>query len=58
MKIQPERSDSLKKALQNSRPFDEAEYYQSKQVEMGGDEDPESVEDDDDDDEEELPEEI
>ncbi len=60
MKVQPERSNSLKKALQNSRPFDEAEYYKSKQVEMGGEEDPETTEEDDDDDdyEEELPEEI
>ncbi len=61
MKVQPEKSNSLKKALENSRPFDEAEYYKSKKVEMGGDEDtPENEEDDDDDDdfEEELPEEI
>ena len=68
MKVQPQQSDSLKKALGNSRTFDEAEYYKSKKVEMGGDEevsdigdeDEEEVEDFDDDDdyEEELPEEI
>lgn len=32
-----EKSDSLKKALQDSKTFDEANYYKSKQVEMGGD---------------------
>ncbi len=60
MKVQPQQSDSLKKALGNSRTFDEAEYYKSKKVEMGGDDedDPEIEEDDDDDYEEELPEEI
>ncbi|MES2528715.1 MAG: hypothetical protein V4598_16645 [Bdellovibrionota bacterium] len=60
MKVQPPQSDSLKKALNNSRhTFDEAEYYKSKQVEMGGDEDDPDLDDEDDDDyEEELPEEI
>ncbi len=61
MKVQPERTDSLKKALSNSRhTFDEAEYYKSKKVEMGGDEDAPDIdeEDEDDDYEEELPEEI
>lgn len=33
----PQPSDSLKKAMQGPGTFDEANYYQSKQVEMGGD---------------------
>jgi hypothetical protein len=56
MKTPQESTDSLKKALGGSRTFDEANYYKSKQVEMGGeDDDDEEVEDfiDDDDDEEE-----
>ena len=41
MKTAPiEKSDSLKKALSGSRPtFDEADYYKSKKVEMGGEDD-------------------
>jgi hypothetical protein len=37
MKIPNQQSDSLKKALKGSRTFDEADYYQSKTVEVGGD---------------------
>ena len=51
MKTPQETTDSLKKALGGSKTFDEADYYQSKQVEMGGDDavgdDPETEEDDD-----------
>jgi hypothetical protein len=52
----PHQSASFKKALGNSRPFDEADYYKSKKVEMGGEEDfldlddEEEMEYDDDDD--------
>lgn len=57
MKPTHERSESLKKALDGSKTFDEARYYQSQQVEMGGDDVLEEVnkpteEDEDDDDEE------
>ncbi len=53
MKTPIEKSDSLTKALNGSKTFDEANYYQSKQVEMGGenaigDEDDEDEFDDDD----------
>jgi hypothetical protein len=37
MKTPIEKSESLKKALDGSKTFDEASYYKSKQVEMGGD---------------------
>lgn len=37
MKPLQEKTDSLSKALNGSRPFDEADYYLSKQVEIGGD---------------------
>lgn len=66
MKAQLPQSDSLRKALGNSRIFDEADYYKSKKVVMGGEEDLPDVDDDeeieeddfDDDFEEEFPEEI
>lgn len=50
-----EKSDSLKKVLQGSETFDEANYYKSKQVEMGGDDvlddsEEDKPEDDDEDD--------
>lgn len=59
MKAAPiEKSDSLKRALSGSRPtFDEADYYKSKKVEMGGedvDQEEEEFEDDDDEEFEEL----
>jgi hypothetical protein len=54
MKSSPQEkpeSESLKKALRERKPFDEAEYYQSRQVEMGGEdvlkEDPEEEDDED-----------
>lgn len=59
MKSIPEKSDSLKKVLNGPPTFDEARYYQSEQVEMGGDDVLEEVkkpteEDDEDDDEEDY----
>lgn len=48
MKTQPVQSDSLRKALEKSHVFDEADYYQSKKVEMGGDEEVEEVDDEED----------
>lgn len=55
MKPTHEQSDSFKKALDKSKTFDEANYYKSKQVEMGGDdvlEDTEESPDEDDDEDE------
>ena len=50
-----EKSDSLKKALSGSRTtFDEADYYKSKHVEMGGEDALEEEEEFEDDDEEEF----
>jgi hypothetical protein len=37
--LRSHQSASFKKALGKSRPFDEADYYKSKKVEMGGEED-------------------
>lgn len=58
MKTPQDRTDSLKKVLSGSRTFDEANYYKSKQVEMGGEdaigEDPDEIEEEDDDEEEEI----
>lgn len=45
MKTTHVKTNSLKKALSGSRPFDEADYYLSKQVEMGGDKDDREDED-------------
>lgn len=53
MKEPMEKSESLKKALRGSRPFDEAEYYKSDKVEMGGEDVLEEEEDEDEDGEEE-----
>lgn len=56
MKTPQDRTDSLRKALSGSKTFDEADYYKSKQVEMGGEDsigdDPEELEEDDDEEEE------
>ena len=58
MKTPQDRTDSLKKVLSGSPIFDEANYYMSKQVEMGGEDavevEPEDTEDDDDGEEEEI----
>lgn len=56
MKEPIEKSESLKKALRGSRPFDEAEYYKSDKVEMGGEDAVKEDEDeiDDEGEEEEL----
>ncbi len=48
-----EKSDSLKKALDGSKTFDEANYYKSKQVEMGGDDVMEELEENDPEDDDE-----
>lgn len=56
MKTPTEKSDSLTKALNGSKTFDEANYYKSKQVEMGGEDLEEELEEEfgEDDDDEEI----
>ena len=57
MKTPPPQSDSLKKALEKSRTFDEADYYKSKKVEMGG-EDEDSETEDEEEEDDDRPEDI
>ena len=54
-----EKTESLKKALNNNnRPFDEAEYYKSSRVEIGGDDVLDEPEEHEDPEEEEADEEF